>query len=324
MSTGDQTQYIRSKMAERGSERGVSFMRDGFDRWAESETPARSGQMEKIPAETQMANYGGAMSLSRAKKLQMSIHGGADPLAIAKKAVAEAQKLINMWRSVSTWLDSLKTELEDEVIDNPAAPPSYKNVANNLLSALNSLKGMQTILDGVASAASLVGLGRKGARLHGGAFSLADIGTHAAKIASVYGWLRDNKPGIVGVLGLKALQPIGNQVLEAITPIFTAIGLGRSVGGRKCCCDDYSGGAVSSRPVGGRSSFPPLPSGTKMLGGRSYGGAKQYGMMEAPPMREIMGGKKPSARGEVVKRVMREQGLSLPQASKYVKDYGLY
>ena len=57
MSTGDQTQYIRSKMAERGSERGVSFMRDGFDRWAESETPARSGQMEKIPAETQIELY---------------------------------------------------------------------------------------------------------------------------------------------------------------------------------------------------------------------------------------------------------------------------
>jgi len=31
-----------------------------------------------------------------------------------------------------------------------------------------------------------------------------------------------------------------------------------------------------------------------------------------------------SARGEIVKKVMREQGLSLPQASKYVKDKGLY
>jgi hypothetical protein len=31
-----------------------------------------------------------------------------------------------------------------------------------------------------------------------------------------------------------------------------------------------------------------------------------------------------SARAEIVRNVMREQGLSLPQASKYVKDHGLY
>jgi hypothetical protein len=36
------------------------------------------------------------------------------------------------------------------------------------------------------------------------------------------------------------------------------------------------------------------------------------------------GGKKPSARGAIVRKVMKEQGLSLPQASKYVKEHGLY
>jgi hypothetical protein len=35
-------------------------------------------------------------------------------------------------------------------------------------------------------------------------------------------------------------------------------------------------------------------------------------------------GRKPSKRGEIVKKVMRERGLSLPQASKYVKEKGLY
>ena len=30
------------------------------------------------------------------------------------------------------------------------------------------------------------------------------------------------------------------------------------------------------------------------------------------------------SRGEIVKQVMLEQGLSLPQASKYVKDKNLY
>ena len=34
--------------------------------------------------------------------------------------------------------------------------------------------------------------------------------------------------------------------------------------------------------------------------------------------------RKPNARNELVKKVMKEHGLSLPNASKYVKDHGLY
>lgn len=39
-------------------------------------------------------------------------------------------------------------------------------------------------------------------------------------------------------------------------------------------------------------------------------------------MRAVGGGAK--ARGEIVSKVMKEQGLSLPMASKYVKENGLY
>jgi hypothetical protein len=35
-------------------------------------------------------------------------------------------------------------------------------------------------------------------------------------------------------------------------------------------------------------------------------------------------GRKPSARGAIVKKIMKEKGLSLPMASKYVKEHGLY
>jgi hypothetical protein len=41
-------------------------------------------------------------------------------------------------------------------------------------------------------------------------------------------------------------------------------------------------------------------------------------------LKKVTGGRGPSRRGEIVRKVMREQGLSLPQASKYVKDHGLY
>jgi hypothetical protein len=36
------------------------------------------------------------------------------------------------------------------------------------------------------------------------------------------------------------------------------------------------------------------------------------------------GEKRVSARGAIVAKIMREKGLNLPQASKYVKDHGLY
>jgi hypothetical protein len=58
MSTGDQSQYIRGKIAQRGLERGAHFMEDGFDRWAESTAPARAGQMEKMGADPMAQNYG--------------------------------------------------------------------------------------------------------------------------------------------------------------------------------------------------------------------------------------------------------------------------
>jgi hypothetical protein len=44
-----------------------------------------------------------------------------------------------------------------------------------------------------------------------------------------------------------------------------------------------------------------------------------------PPVPSVSGsGRKPSERGAIVKRIMAEKGMSLPQASKYVKEHGLY
>ena len=45
------TQYIRGKAQERGAY-SEKFMTDGFDRWAQTDAPARVGQSEKIPSDT--------------------------------------------------------------------------------------------------------------------------------------------------------------------------------------------------------------------------------------------------------------------------------
>ena len=67
--SGDQSAYIRGKMAERGVSAGVSFMKDGFDKWAESTAPARAGQVEKLASEPTEVMSGGAMTVSQAKQM---------------------------------------------------------------------------------------------------------------------------------------------------------------------------------------------------------------------------------------------------------------
>lgn len=70
MSTGDDTLYLRSRLAERrgkpdyGGPGGQwssppQFMKDGFQKWAESTRPAREGGSEKIGCEKQMPRKGG-------------------------------------------------------------------------------------------------------------------------------------------------------------------------------------------------------------------------------------------------------------------------
>ena len=64
MSTGDQTAYLRSKLATRrkmldyggpgGQWSSPHFARDGFQHWAESSAPAREGGSEKTPAMKEM------------------------------------------------------------------------------------------------------------------------------------------------------------------------------------------------------------------------------------------------------------------------------
>ena len=69
MSTGDMSTYIRGKLEvrKRRGNKPATFMRDGFDKWAESNTPARQGQMDKEPAPSSAPE--GEMTLSEAKQM---------------------------------------------------------------------------------------------------------------------------------------------------------------------------------------------------------------------------------------------------------------
>lgn len=404
MSTGDQSQYIRAKLAERGSNAQAKFMMDGFDRWAESTAPAREGQMEKIPAESQMASYGGAMTLSKARRKLLKLEGmhelegGVDivPQAV-KDAANEAKKMIQVWRGVSSRIDSFMEELQDQIIDDPKSSASLVNFAKTLKAWFEKIKFLKDILDGAAKLAESIGLGKKrkhSVKLRGGAsLSWSDLAGYAQQITSLYMWLKQNAGNMKKILAMKSLQPEGQQILDVVNPILSAIGMGR--GGRSasaCCqCDDMKGGFMDemtrmiTNPGYGQKTAVHPGFGQKTVRGSaalSRGGPMQSFNMDGTPIMSDMemkkkamgeqlaremsdvemkkramgdalaqkmasggrkrsarsvvivdgpsyggasyGGRKPSARGEIVKKVMREMGLSLPQASKYVKDNGLY
>jgi len=70
MSTGDQSEYLRKKMAERRShyEQGGQFMKSGFSLWAENERPARHGGAKKEPEE-RVSTKAGKDILDRVRSL---------------------------------------------------------------------------------------------------------------------------------------------------------------------------------------------------------------------------------------------------------------
>ena len=406
MSTGDQSQYIRAKLAERGSNAQAKFMMDGFDRWAESTAPAREGQMEKIPAESQMANYGGAMTLSKARQKLLKLEGmhelegGVDivPQAV-KDAANEAKKIIQIWRGISSRIDSFLEELQDQIIDDPKRSPSLIAFAKKLKEKFEQIRFLKDILDGAAKLAESIGLGKKrkhSVKLRGGAsLSWSDLAGYVQQIGALYMWLKQNAGNMRQILAMKSLQPEGGQILNVVDPILSAIGMGR--GGRSasaCCqCDDMKGGfnpvdemtRMITNPGYGQKTAVHPGFGQKTVRGSaalSRGGPMQSFNMDGTPIMSDMemkkkamgeqlaremsdvemkkramgdalaqkmasggrkrsarsvvivdgpsyggascGGRKPSARGEIVKKVMREQGLSLPQASKYVKENGLF
>lgn len=303
MSTGDQTQYIRGKLAQRGVDQGVRFMRDGFDAWAESTAPARVGEMEKEPSD--MTNMlGGRMTLQMAKSAMRGRRGGANPFyeesqmveyapqeeykmaeigiggamcggdlvpQVVQDAINQAKKLIDMWRGVSKWLTDLKTELKYEVIDNADLPQDIRTVGQNFTNVLNAIAGYQATLDAVAQAASIVGMGRRG-RMRGGdlASTIKMVSDAAGKIKSIIDWLVKYAPAVKYILSLDAFNTaglgsdIGKEVIGFLQPVFSIFGAGRG-GAEQAYFDGKDHYAITDGKIGDKMY---MKAGPRAIGGR--------------------------------------------------------
>jgi hypothetical protein len=296
MSTGDQSGYMRAKMAERGTSQGVQFMRDGFDNWAESTAPARAGQVEKMPAETQMTSTGGAMSVAKAKRLaeKMGIvpySGGAmcggrsflgiEIPEIAEKAIEYGEKILNFALLIEKKLPEIKEAIQDEIIDNDADPSitaTDREIAKGLLPLLDQIranlapiKQIKDIAEKVQNALGSVGVGG----MRGGATSATSfqkfidfLKKMGAMLGKVVGYITKYGKYILQMLKLRPLQPIGKEILDKIKPILSLVGLGRGKSrSAKCECSDseeYRGGRVFHED----SEMPTRPEFPTSRGGR--------------------------------------------------------
>lgn len=254
MSTGDQSEYLRKKMAERrmGFEQGGQFMKSGFSKWAESERPARQGGAAKAPAVRESTKRGEDI-LDRVKKM------GEDMFVQYYKGSAR-----------HTPGKHEESESEEETLEG----------------------GRITYM-----APAEVGKGYSGnGKL---VCEHSDMG-HGTEIKEGEGRKRVAKK-------LKAK-------LE-----------GEDKGGAKVPHAKEHGEKPSmevyEREVGGAKSWSQTKREMRGEGKPDPAEKAKFERMAKEP--KPAAGKK-SARAELVRKVMKEKGLSLPAASKYVKEHGLY
>ena len=276
MSTGDQSEYMRGKMAERGASQGVQFSKDGFDRWAESTAPARAGQMEKEPAETQMVRTGGAMSVAEAKKFAEKIakkygqsvtdmvesyKGGAmcggrsflgiEIPEIVEKALDYGEKVLKFALLLKDKLPEIKQAIQEEIIDNdddPSITANDKATAKAMLPILDDILKYLNMLQNIKNYADIITNALKGSGLRGGAAQTSAqkfqaavkyLGEKAQQLLGYVSFFTKNAPFLKQMLRLRPLRPYGQQILDKINPILALVGLGK--GGRRkqtCECSD--------------------------------------------------------------------------------------
>ena len=163
MSTGDQTAYLRSKLATRrkmldyggpgGQWSSPHFARDGFQHWAESSAPAREGGSEKTPA---------------MKEMPKEKRGG-DVISDVSNMVT---KLTDFYNQVKEKTPIIKTILRD---------PNAQKIAKKALGS--SIGG---VMDDIAKYMEMVGLGhmthdREMVRRVGGSKSFKEWAKEEAK-----------------------------------------------------------------------------------------------------------------------------------------------
>lgn len=357
------TQYLRGKLRERGSNT-QRFMTDGFDRWAETSAPASFNSMEKNPTELvndDMASgvrysqkLDGMVGSARSRKGK---RGGAwwDDAwnSVANEFTNPESYLAQGVGKLGNEFTDKDSLLRGQYLGQAAdgvskAAPIIDILAEQMGLGKGVGKTMADVLKGaqeVNKAASSVGLGRptnrdaqvmrgwgKGGRVYtspyGKPYDRPVKGGQKGALDYVSEFVPESREGIKAA---KTYAPLLKALLKGEAPQYSAqidqgakmLGLGKKKGKKGGFIDFGALGRDienAFRPVG--EAFTSAP----QLIASQIGQPIQMGPYMKQSHDEIrkVGGRKPSARNEVVKRVMAERGCSLPEASSIVKREGLY
>jgi len=345
------TQYIRGKQRERGGETS-RFMVDGFDRWAESDAPASFNSMEKIPTELTKGTMASGMRYGKSLDGMVGSARGRK----GKRGGAIFDDLMTGWNRVTNEFTNPDSYLQQGVgkvtneFTNPESllrgdylPKVGNEFTNNesllraqylgqaadgvskaapILDMLGEQMGlgkgvgktMAEVLKGaqeVNKAAKSVGYGKYGKKKHGGAKGALDY---------VSEFVPESRDAISQA---QSYAPLLKMLLKGQAPQYSSqidqgakmLGLGKK----------KKGGFFGVGNMGMAQQIAhQLPEYAEAVKPMSKILLSKLSEMNKQPEIKTRGGRKPSARNEVVKRVMAERGCSLPQASSIVKREGLY
>lgn len=342
MSTGDQSEYLRRKMAERrqGYDQGGQFMKSGYQKWAENERPARQGGAMKDGLET--ARDGGAKNkdiLDRVKEMgedmfsqfykgsSRHIQGGRAPMM---REEGEDDELAGMGYSGNgaytgmtcppshpiddgiTCRQPLRMEgfvpKGGEVIMKPRrTPPSGSGMSGGAFTIERKDDGRFCVMEDDEE------LGRFESMARAKAFVKAQRDARKAGVPA--GPPRGRKPrgkGLAGKVAGKVVEHGVNKALEGKGTL------------KEHAADLVKMSKESHRmPDGSMMAGPMCDVAKKAMKGKGKMVITHHEEGEGTEVRNVGSGKR-NDRAALVKKVMKEKGLSLPAASKYVKEHGLY
>jgi len=330
MSTGDQSEYLRKKMAERRITSALggqpAFMKSGFQRWAENERPTRVGGAEKEPLEK--SRDGGRNILPEIKKLGKKMY----------------QQFYEMEGGAHCEDESSSDEetggrIMAEDIEQGA---QLAEQAKRLQGKGYSGNGASLYQPGKTHAVKAVS--KRASKMARGAGLKVD-----QYLGNWYVWeTSDNTGEVKGKKGgpykskeeaKKALKEMKKEMKEQNKEVKeeaeTLVDLSQDHRSREQQERDREEYERKEKERQGKGRKPTkaslqaamgkveqMGSGKLVIQHKDSGHGSELIMGSG---REVGAGKKrSSARGELVKKIMREKGLSLPMASKYVKEHNLY
>lgn len=351
MSTGDQSEYLRKKMAERRISSALGgqpqFMKSGFQRWAENERPTRMGGAEKEP-------------------MEKARDGAKDILPALKKVSHQMFQKFYDYEGGAHYQSGSECESESEDeggrVDFLRRPTTKGNGysgngmleehAHDLLKMAKKGSGKLECLHYEEGEGTVVkkGKGRTSSKIRPTKASLeAAEGEVEERGSGLTKVMKHGNQWIVGEKEGQAVKVIGGPFVskkEAQEYFKAAIALVKASKDKPKEGKGYKQGIQESKKafnelgdvaIHGLDAYEKGNSGNvwgamdDVKAGYEAGMRAKKNIEDAAKEfkegsgRQVGAGKKrSSARGEIVKRIMREKGLSLPQASKYVKEHNLY